>query len=239
MHNSAFQRAFASSGLFLLLCATLQAQSITLKWPDADSKTATSRPKSAKEPAQSNSQGPIDSWINEGTYVNNFFKFSLKFPASWYVIGQGAGPRADRRGKTYVLLMVGSLDRQTSGNRWIVIAAAQPASSNPFPTPQDLTKRETDASSIVSSVFPAVGKDFRPVGKPAEVFVGGRRASRLNIAARTNIRGQQYDTRWVQLIVASRGYYLMFWLCDPAGHQSDSGAAARMLNSLHFFGKAP
>jgi hypothetical protein len=104
-----------------------------------------------KEPQKTDTKQPTDGSINGGVYTNNFFQFTVQFPAGWKVLPIDSRPQISAKAISYVLLIVGSPDSQMHGTRWIAIAAAHPpASSPPFGvTAEDVARREADALKAV------------------------------------------------------------------------------------------
>jgi|HubBroStandDraft_4_1064222.scaffolds.fasta_scaffold166405_2 hypothetical protein len=139
-----------------------------------------------------------------------------------------------------MLLLVGSADKQMNGNRWIMIAAAYPpAGSPPFRfTADGLAKSEADLLNDELAMAPDTGRKLGPVplGKPFETTIGGKRLVRLDISAHSNVEGKDYDVVTSQLATIERGYLILLYFSDPKGQESESKAARKAMNSLHFFG---
>jgi hypothetical protein len=182
---------------------------------------------------------PIDGSINGGVYTNNFFQFTVQFPAGWKVLSAGTGPQANAKAISYILLMVGSPDRQVHGTRWIAISATQPpASSAPLNvTADDLLKREADALKAATAMAPSIGNKYRLAGEPSEISIAGKRMARLDTAGQVDVQGKDYDYVTAQLAIIERGYLVLFLFSDPEGQESDREAARKAMDSLHFFGK--
>jgi hypothetical protein len=185
-------------------------------------------------------QQPTDGAIKEDVYTNNFFKFTIQFPSGWKVLSTGSGPELSAKAASLMLLLVGSADKQMYGNRWIMIAAAYPpAGSPPFRfTADGLAKSEADLLNDELAMAPDTGRKLGPVplGKPFETTIGGKRLVRLDISAHSNVEGKDYDVVTSQLATIERGYLILLYFSDPKGQESESEAARKAMNSLHFFG---
>jgi hypothetical protein len=182
---------------------------------------------------------PSNGSINGGVYTNNFFQFTVQYPADWKVLSKGDGPQASSKAIGYVLLMVGSPDRQVHGTRWIAISATQPsASSTPLSgSPDDILKREADALKAATAMAPSIGNKYRLEGEPSEISIAGKRMARLDTAGQADAQGKDYDYVTAQLAIIERGYLVLFLFTDPKGQESDPEAARKAMDSLHFFGK--
>jgi hypothetical protein len=153
---------------------------------------------------------PSDGSINGGVYTNNFFQFTVQFPAGWKVLSKGYGPQENAKAIGYVLVIVGSPDSQMHGTRWIAISATQrPASSVPLSgTADDLLKREADALKAATAMAPSIGNKFRLTGEPSEISIAGKRMARLDTAGQVDVRGKDYDYVAAQLAMIDRGSVL-------------------------------
>jgi hypothetical protein len=193
-----------------------------------------------KETLKTDTKQPTDGSINGAVYTNNFFQFTVQFPAGWRVLSRDSGPQANDKATSYVLLLVGSPDSQMHGNRWIMIAAAHPpASSPPFSfTADNVAKREADAIKAEIAMAPDLGKLLRPAGEPFEIAIAGKHLARLDLAGQVNIQGKDYDVVSSQLAIIERGYLVLFNFTDPEGQESDREAARKAMDSLNFFGKS-
>jgi hypothetical protein len=185
------------------------------------------------------SMQPIDGSISGGVYTNNYFQFTVQFPADWKVLSKGNGPQSSAKAIGYVLLTVGSPDRQVHGTRWIAISATRPAAASaPLSgTAEDLTKREADALKAVTAMAPSIGNKYRLEGEPSEISIAGKRMARLDTAGTLDVQGKDYDYVTAQLAIIERGYLVLFLFTDPKGEESDREAARKAMDSLHFFGK--
>jgi hypothetical protein len=96
---------------------------------------------------------------------------------------------------------------------------------------------EKGANDIDLVTSMGLGKGFRPIEKPSEVRIGGRRMTRLHLAAEVNVRGSDHETRWSQLALVERGCMLMIISSDPINRESDAESAMRARDSLRFFGE--
>jgi hypothetical protein len=192
-----------------------------------------------KDAHTTDSKQPSDGSINGGVYTNNFFQFTIQFPAGWKVLSKGDGPQANAKAIGYVLLLVGSPDRQMHGTRWIAIGATQPsASSAPLSgTAGDIFKREADALKAATAMAPSMGNKFRLTGEPSEISIAGKRMARLDTAGQVDVQGKDYDYVGAQLAIIDRGFLVLFCFSDPKGQESDHEAARKAMDSLHFFGK--
>jgi hypothetical protein len=154
-------------------------------------------------------------------------------------LSAGTGPQANAKAISYILLMVGSPDRQVHGTRWIAISATQPpASSAPLNvTADDLLKREADALKAATAMAPSIGNKYRLAGEPSEISIAGKRMARLDTAGQVDVQGKDYDYVTAQLAIIERGYLVLFLFSDPEGQESDREAARKAMDSLHFFGK--
>jgi hypothetical protein len=186
------------------------------------------------------SKQPTDGSINGGVYTNNFFQFTVQFPAGWIVLSTGSGPQANAKATSYVLLLVGSPDSQMHGTRWIAISAARPlASSPPFGvTAEDVAKREADALKAEIAMAPNLGKKFRPAGEPFEISIARKHLARLDLIGQVNTQGKDYDAVSSQLFIIERGYLVLFNFTDPEGQESDREASRKAMDSLNFFGNS-
>jgi hypothetical protein len=88
------------------------------------------------------------------------------------------------------------------------------------------------------AMAPDTGRKLGPVplGKPFETTIGGKRLVRLDISAHSNVEGKDYDVVTSQLATIERGYLILLYFSDPKGQESESKAARKAMNSLHFFG---
>jgi hypothetical protein len=195
--------------------------------------------KKYKDAHTADSKQPIDGSITRGVYTNNFFEFTVQFPAGWKVLSSGDGPRASAKAISYVLLLVGSPDSQMHGTRWITISATQPlAPSAPLSgSPDAILKREADALKAVTAMAPSIGNKLRLTGEPSEISIAGKRMARLDTAGQVDVQGKDYDYVTAQLAIIERGYLVLFLFSDPKGQESDREAARKAIDSLHFFGK--
>lgn len=192
------------------------------------------------EAQKTDTKQPTDGSINGGVYTNNFFQFTVQFPAGWKVLSVGSGPQVSAKATSYVLLLVGSPDSHMHGTRWILIAAAHPpASSAPLSaTADDVATREADAIKAATAMAPDLGKNFRVAGEPSEISIAGKRMARLDLIAQVNIQGKDYDAVSSQLAIIERGYLVLFYFTDPEGQESEGEAARKAMDSLNFFGKS-
>jgi hypothetical protein len=192
-----------------------------------------------KDAHTTESKQPINGSINGGVYTNNFFQFTVQFPAGWKVMTVGSGPQANATAISYVLLLVGSPDSHMHATRWITIFATRPlAASAPLGvTAEDVAKREADALKAATAMAPSIGNRFRLAGEPSEISIAGKRMARLDVTGQLNVQGKEYEYVTSQLAVTERGYLIVFCFTDPNGQESDRDAARRAMDSLHFFGK--
>src|SRR4051812_9467658 len=224
-----------------LLCRITYSQDIRLKGDKTATQPSaqTSPPAKSKDHEQSShlpDRRPLDGSIVGRKYTNKFFHFSIEFPENWIVILVNQGPSEGPKGVAYVLLSVGSRDKQMHGNRWIVIAATRPRNSSlSAMSVRSLMEKEANDIDLVTSM--GLDKGFRPIEKPSEVRLGGRRMTRLHFATEVNVGGSNYETRWSQLALVERGCLLMVISSDPVNRESDAGSAVRALDSLRFFGE--
>ena len=238
---------------------TILSRTVAMMWTQEDThpvKTVTSRAaiavaivfvagvgwfglKRYKDAHTTDRKQPIDGSINGGVYTNNFFQFTVQFPADWKVLSKGGGPQANAKAIGYVLLIAGSPDRQVHGTRWIAIGATRPpASSAPLSvTADDLLKREADALKAATAMAPSIGNKFRLAEEPSEISIAGKRMARLDTAGQADIQGKDYDYVTAQPAMIDRGYLVLFLFTDPKGQESDREAARKAMDSLHFFGK--
>jgi hypothetical protein len=133
--------------------------------------------------------------------------------------------------------VVGSIDRQTQGTRWICISAAKfpPASVgiSAEETLRRIASAMVSAIRIGSSLEREKGQTSLVLnGNSTEVVFGGRRMERLDMTEQVN----NMPTRWSQLLTIERGYGLMFMFSDPVRDESGM-EAAQAIKSLHFLGK--
>lgn len=178
-------------------------------------------------------ENPVDGSISGSTYTNNFFHLSLSFPEGWKVIVTDAGPQVGANGVTaYVLLMVGSADRQMHGTRWITIAAGRPPSGRRALSAEDYAKYAASAFKQFGG-----GDSIHLTGEPKKVRLGKRDIARFDVTAPVTIQGIKYEMQMTNSWTVERGYLLIFMSSDPAGYSSDDGSAAKALNSLNFFEK--
>jgi hypothetical protein len=181
---------------------------------------------------------PNDGSLNGNVYTNDFFQFTVQFPAGWKVLNVDSGPQVDTKATSYLLLLVGNPDSRMHGTRWITIVAAQPpASSAPLSNAEDVAKREADALMAVSAMDPNLGKTFRLSGGPSQISIAGKRMARLDITGQVKVQGKDYDFVSSQLAIIERGYLVMFVFTDPKGQESEREAARKAMDSMHFFGK--
>lgn len=189
------------------------------------------KPADANKPSAPANKGPADGAINGHSYTSNFFHLSFSFPEGWNVISTGASPQVDATGATaYVLLIVGSADRQMHGTRWITIGASRPPAGARALSAEDYAK-------LAASVFKQFGggDNIHLIREPTKVRLGKRDMTRFDLTAPVTVQGTKYDTQITYSWTIERGYLLMFVSSDPAGHPSDDGSAAKALNSLTFF----
>ncbi len=225
----------------LVICRITYSQAIRLKGDKTAAQPSAQASPSAKskdieQPTHLLDRRPFDGSIVGRKYTNKFFNFSIEFPENWIVILVNQDPKESPKGVAYALLAVGSRDKQMHGNRWIVIAATRPHDSSLSATSvRSLIEKEANDIDLVRSM--GLGKGFRPIEKPSEVLLGGRRMTRLHLAAESNAGGSDYETRWSQLALVERGYLLMLISSDPVNRESDAESAVRALDSLRFFGE--
>jgi hypothetical protein len=246
LSHSSLYGSVAVYGLFLLLCLISRSQNITLSWPDAPAKppkTSSPPPATSTDAKPSNAPDadrPTDGSIKENIYTNRFFQFSLPFPEGWKVLGSDSGPAAMSNGPAYVLLMVGSPDRQLHGTRWIAISAAHPNSASGIATAEEYLKNWANTIKVVSPTMLERGQTPPVItGEPTEISIGGRRMARLDMTFQVNVQGNNYPIRGSQLAIIEQGYLVLFIISDPSGNESDHDAAAQVINSLHFFRRTP
>jgi tetratricopeptide (TPR) repeat protein len=177
---------------------------------------------------------PTDGSINGSIYTNSFFQFSLRFPDGWKVLNNDVEV-GEASGKVGVLLVVGSVDKQVHGTRWIIIAAAKlpPASDH-------INAEDFYLKNYLKGVAEAFkGADHQmgrtPLllsGNPTETTIEGRRVVRLDMTSQVN----NIPVRWSQLLTIAREYGLLLMFSDPV--EGGSGIeAAQAIKSLHFLGK--
>ena len=69
-----------------------------------------------KDAHTADAQEPTNGSINGNVYTNNFFQFTVQFPAGWRVVPMESHPQVNAKGMlSYGLLLVGSLDGQGHG----------------------------------------------------------------------------------------------------------------------------
>lgn len=229
--------------VLLMLCRNAHSQNVTVKWP----KQPVSQPaaQASPQPKTKNSQKsgvvdrrPLIGSIVGRTYTNKFFHFSIEFPEGWIAIWINEGPKEGPKGVAYALLLVASPDKRMNGTRWINIAAVRPRDSG-LSAQSAQRALENEANGLNSVTSMGLGRGFRPIGKPSEVLLGGRRMTRLHVATEVDVRGVSYDTRGWQLALVERGYLLMFISSDPVGRESDASSAVKALDSLRFSAEDP
>jgi hypothetical protein len=237
--HSSFFGFIAICGLFIDFCPISRSQDTTLSSPNP--AAAPLKPSSApqakstdsKEPAAPTDRRPPTGSINGNTYTNDFFRFSLPFPKSWASLGHDSAAQMKAGITSYVLLIVGGVDRQTHGTRWIAMAAGHPAPDSGHVTAEEYVKRMADAIRAVNSTG---DETMKLIGEPTEVSIGGRRMARMDMTVQTNSQGKNETNRGSSLVMIERGWVLIFTLSDTSGTESDSESAAQTINSLHFFG---
>jgi len=234
------RQAMVAACAFLMLCRVIYSQDIRLK----GDKTATQPSAEASPPAKlgDNEQSshlldrrPIDGSIVGRKYTNKFFDFSIEFPENWIVLSVSQGPR---EAKGSCLCSSGG-GKPRQANAWESVDSHRGTrphnSSLSAPSVQSLMEKGANDIDLVTSM--GLGKGFRPIEKPSEVRIGGRRMTRLHLAAEVNLRGSDYETRWSQLALVERGCMLMIISSDPINRESDAESAMRARDSLRFFGE--
>jgi len=228
-------------GVLLFLCPVAHPQNITLRWPGApESKSnaasaSPAKPADPKQPAKPAAR-PLDGSVSGNIYTNNFFGFSLSFPRTWKIL-----PRDDRGspgspGTAYLLFWAGTQVGETHATRGMMIATIRPDPNTPLAgmSTEEFAQRGSAVFSAFASMYPEAAKNMEPFKL---VSIGGGRLAQTQMDFPKNDETKN-DGHGVFLAMSDRGYLLVFFCVDPLGHQSDPDAAARTINSLHFFGKA-
>lgn len=230
-HGIMCRITFHLISVILVASASLMPCRITASQRSAQPKSTDN-----KQSSELLDRQPLDGSIVGRRYTNKFFNFSIEFPENWIVMFVNQGPQVGAKGVAYALLFVGSRDKQMHGNRWIVIEATRPRDSSLSATSaRSLVKKEGYDIDLITSM--GLGEDFRPIGKLAEVRLGGRRITRQHFATQVNVGGSNYETRWSQLALVERGCLLMVISSDPVNREFEAGSAVRALNSLRFSGE--
>jgi hypothetical protein len=212
----------------------------------SESKSATAKPST---PA---SELPTDGIVKDGVYTNRFFLFSIQFPQAWKVLNAGVPMTQGRKAggmapgpvpagnlveAGYSLLMAGTVNNQTQSAHGVTINAFKVASSAPNLTPDKFLKAEAAASKAELAEYQKKGETPPvAVGEPTEVQVSGRRLTRLDETWTSGRTGFNKPHRLVKMMMADRGYLIMFMFTDPAGDES-SHEAAKAMESLRFFAR--
>jgi hypothetical protein len=235
---ASLSRSVAVYGFLLLFPAVSRSQNVTLNWPDPQQ----AQPSEQSAPQKSGVTGranppvggrPTDGSISRKFYTNNFFHFSLPIPGGWKVLGNDVD-LGDKAAKGDVLLLMGTVDRQTHGTRWISISAINLPSGSGSITAEDYLKRIAYAFKLGSSKHIEKGSTpWLPTGEPTEISVGGRRMARLDMTGQVN----GISARWSQIAIVERGYLMLFQFYDPV-EDAPGIQAAQSINSLHFFAKS-
>jgi hypothetical protein len=210
--------------------------------------TAPSESKAAAtKPSTPESELPTDGSVKDGVYTNRFFLFSIQFPQTWNVMnaiapmtqaGKAGGMAPGNMVEAgYQLLMAGTVNKQTQSAHWVTIYALKLASSASNSTPDKFLKEEAAALKTELAEYQKKGEAPAViVGGPTEVQVSGRRLTRLD---ETWTSGGEFNQphRLVKMMMADRGYWILFVFTDPVGDES-SNEAAKAMESLRFFARS-
>jgi len=134
----------------------------------------------------------------------------------------------------YQLIMAGAVNKQTQSAHWVTIYALKLTSSAPNLTPDKFLKEE---AATLKGEFKKRGETPAVfVGELTEVQVSGRRLTRLD---ETWTSGTDFNKphRLVKMMMADRGYWILFMFTDPVGDES-SNEAAKAMESLRFFARS-
>jgi hypothetical protein len=186
-----------------------------------------------------NSNQPTDASVQDGVYTNQYFQFSVRFPASWKTLPMDSTADVRDSALTYQLLLAGSRESEMHGVRFIAIFAARPPeSSQPFGfTAEDIAKREADGLKAAKRWAQQLCRTCQPIAEPANIKIQGKQLTRLDIAGQVNTQGKDYDAVASLLTTMERGYLIVFFNSDPKGRENENGAARKSMDTLQFSGK--
>jgi len=132
----------------------------------------------------------VDGSVKGGVYTNNFFHFSIQYPQAWKILdtgspieqrGKGGGtaeravpPQRDSVDAGYFLFWVGTANKQTGTQSWILISAFKPASSARNATPDNFLKVEAEGIKRESAEYLKKGQSPPgSAGEPTEFSTSG------------------------------------------------------------------